>query len=160
VILRDPQTNVYVLGATRPLEGFDDLLLLKYDPDGCLLWSATYDSPDHNADEPAQMLVDGVGNIYVAAYSYSSNGVPYTLTLKYDNQGALKWAARYEALEHCSRGSKIAFDTSGNLKVSFLPCSTAAVAVVTYDLDGRQLGVDFYASPWAIEPHGWVVDQD
>ncbi len=157
-ILLDAQTNVYVLGSRSSLNGFPDILLLKHDPDGHVLWSAIYDSPEHSADGPGQMLLDGAGHIYVTGYSYSGDS-RHALTLKYDGDGSLLWADRYESLATCGSGSQIRFDASGNLRVSFRPCSSA-LAVVKYDTDGHQLALILHASNPPLWPSAWVVGQD
>jgi hypothetical protein len=81
-----------------------DILLVKYDATGDLLWQTRYNGPGNAGDSPVAMQVDETGNVYVTA---ESEGVESDLsdpcyvsavdyvTLKYDSNGNQVWATRF-----------------------------------------------------------------
>ena len=59
-----------------------DLITVKYDAAGKLLWTKTYDGLDGSEDEALGLLTDANGNVFVSGRSTSTNGAVYT-TVKY-----------------------------------------------------------------------------
>jgi hypothetical protein len=96
----DPAGNVYISGSNYKLFANgnpQDFLTWKLDANGNLLWRALYDPPDGTDDSPNGIGRDDAGNLYVVGRSYSYNlQVAYSTTLKYDSDGHLLWARRYE----------------------------------------------------------------
>ena len=109
-VVTDASGNVMVLALTGALplgscpNPVNDVLLLKYDTNGELLWTRTYDSGDCNGDQiarqsfstrnsqvPGQLAVDAFGNIYVAGAT--SRAKVGALILKFRADGTLAWAA-------------------------------------------------------------------
>ena len=69
-----------------------DYLVLKYDPDGTLLWTQSYDGPGGDDDFASDIAVDSAGNVYVTGI------VPTTVqfgraigTIKLDPNGVFQW---------------------------------------------------------------------
>ena len=87
----DGQGDIYVLGETNSFgAGSDDVLVLKYSPDGDVLWAKTWGTPV--GESPAGFaLVDGgllvVGDTYVSDARRDD-----VFFLKYDLDGNLLWA--------------------------------------------------------------------
>ena len=54
--------NVYIAGRATTTEGLLDTLLVKYSPDGDLLWYRTYDTADGERDAAYSVVVDEVHN--------------------------------------------------------------------------------------------------
>jgi uncharacterized delta-60 repeat protein len=73
-----------------------DIVTLKYDPHGKLVWESRYNGAGSDEDVPTAMTVDRQGNIYVTGYSYGSDTNYDFLTLKYDPHGNIIWEARYD----------------------------------------------------------------
>lgn len=109
-IVTDNSGNVIVLALTGPLpygscrNPVGDVLLLKYDANGELLWTRNYDSGDcngvpfarqsfspRNNQVPARLAVDAFGNIYVAGAT--TRATVGALILKFMADGTLAWAA-------------------------------------------------------------------
>ena len=84
----DDTGNVYVAGWSEP--GSDDrcdVLLLKIDSLGHLVWARTYDSVTASDAER-----DTSGNIYVAGVTNGRIGGAQICLLKYRPNGDLEWA--------------------------------------------------------------------
>ena len=65
-MLDDPG-NVYV-GTTGTGVPPSELLVLKYNPTGTLLWVRAYDSPGAASETLNDMAVDSSGNVYLTGY--------------------------------------------------------------------------------------------
>ena len=91
-LLIDSEGNTYISG-----HDYTQFLTWKVDPNGQVLWRAAYDPPNQTFDTANAIGRDGAGNIYVAGRSYDTAiGAAYSTTLKYDPDGHLLWARRYE----------------------------------------------------------------
>jgi hypothetical protein len=94
----DPQGNVITVGYGDVGYYSYDCIVLKYDPDGNLLWARNWNSPYRNSEYGYAVVTDPAGNIYVAGNTYTS----YYATredffiLKYSPNGALQWARLYD----------------------------------------------------------------
>jgi len=80
---------VYVVGYTDSFgAGGEDVLLLKYDASGNVIWSRTWVGSED--DHASALCLDKQGNIYVAGGTYSFGaGHQDALILKYDAEGTL-----------------------------------------------------------------------
>ncbi len=101
----DRSGNVYVTGYTYPpWSSTCDITTVKYDGNGLYEWAKHYASPwDGVDDKPVAIAVDRFGGVYVAGYSpglkYQGSKIMKTgrdfVLIKYDGNGNLKWAKRY-----------------------------------------------------------------
>ena len=127
----DLQGNVYVTGGSYGQGMKRDYKTVKVDPQGTLVWSATYDGPAHDMDHPTDIAVDDSGNVYVTGSSYSSPSNQDYATVKYSPSGIQLWEARYEN----SAGTvplSLSVDRSHNVYVGGFP------GIVKYDATGAQ----------------------
>ncbi|HOI96616.1 MAG TPA: SBBP repeat-containing protein [Syntrophobacter fumaroxidans] len=116
-IALDGSGNVYVTGFYDTDTGHYDVVTLKYDADGVLVWEKRYnDNPGQESDLGYALAVDGSGNVHVVATKALSEKSCY-LTLKYDTDGNVQWIRR-----HCCTSdypeADIALDPSGNVYVA------------------------------------------
>lgn len=93
-ITQDEFGNIIVVGQSQSDSSGADIITLKYDPDGQLLWSARYDGPAHATDVAFAVAVDSLSNIVVCGASASLGTDQDYITLKYSPQGDLLWEAR------------------------------------------------------------------
>jgi len=103
----DSSGNVYVTGWTwntnrLPVDAYDvrpeDLLTLKFDADGKLIWDSTYHVPEDLREGGSAIAVDQSGNVYVTGWAETLSPQGSTnaaLLLKYDRDGRLLWSSRY-----------------------------------------------------------------
>lgn len=105
--------NVYVTGTSSGAS--DDIVTLKYDSNGTLLWEARYDSGWN--DRASAFAVDSVGNSYIAGMTYAG-GAPSTITMKYDSSGNRLWEKTYSGSASETLPSALAIDGSGNVYVA------------------------------------------
>ncbi len=150
----DKNGNVYVAGTERSVLGSSgsNILTLKYDSSGNLLWFRQHVSPDPSARNyyGVSIAVDGGGNVYVSGDSEQTNPFEdnYYLTLKYDASGTLLWSRAYSAYIGYSSG--IALDAQGNSYVTGDfgdPDVSRKVATIKYDPSGNLVWTKNYFNP-------------
>ncbi|MCH7904229.1 MAG: SBBP repeat-containing protein [Armatimonadetes bacterium] len=137
----DSAGNVYVTGGTGSYPG-RDYATLKYDTDGNLLWARRYAGSGGAWDIASHIAVDSAGNVYVTGESTGSGTDLDYATLKYDPDGNLLWASRYNRADYADRASALAVDNAGNVYViglTWAPDKGWDYATVKYDSNGNQL---------------------
>ncbi|MBZ0206239.1 MAG: S8 family serine peptidase [Flavobacteriales bacterium] len=95
-VATDNYGNAFIAAATTSVNGMQDIVVLKYDEEGDLVWHSTWDGVSNLIDAPTSIKLDPAGNIYVAGITYSTfNNVDYVL-LKFDASGNLLWHSNYD----------------------------------------------------------------
>jgi len=94
-LVLDAQNNIIVLGYTEVDFDDYDTLLLKYDPAGNLIWSATQGGDGAGVDFPRDLAIDAQGNLYVVGTEQPFAGVDFCVTASYDGDGNLRWKELY-----------------------------------------------------------------
>jgi Beta-propeller repeat len=131
----DSSGNIYVAayGSTQPNTLF--CATIKYNAAGEQQWVAEYHGGG-GADEPAAVVVDNAGNVYVTGTTQICPGSDY-LTLKYNSAGQEQWVARYYGpQEHLDAAKAIDVDNSGNVYVTGR--SFSDYATIKYNVVGQQ----------------------
>jgi hypothetical protein len=127
-------TNIYA-GRKYVSRGYSDVLLLKYDPNGNLLWVQT--AGGNYVDGGSSVTVDAAGNAYLLAYTRSTNavfgnaaaGMTYTFAVqgqytdqdiivaKYAPSGYVVWARQFGG-GGLDGGTGIVLDNGGNIYIT------------------------------------------
>ncbi len=113
----DPSGNVYIAGDAW--NESIDYCVVKYDPDGNLLWSAFYDGQVYNDTDIAQYVkVDDQGNVFITGYNQISSNLTDIVTVKYNSDGIFQWDRSYGNPDYRSNNAYyLETDESGNLYV-------------------------------------------
>ncbi len=139
----DDSGNVIVTGYSNGIGTLNrsDFATLKYSPDGDLKWVERYNSLSDFRAIANAVVVDRYGNVYVTGEADSI--YQDFATIKYNNNGVLQWAARYNGPEQNNDVPySIALDSSGNVLVA--GTSYYNFTTVKYNTDGTELWVDRY----------------
>jgi len=138
----DGSGNIYVTGTTNNFgAGSYDLILLKYNADGSLLWQKTWGGSDW--DFGYGVAVDGSGNIYVTGRTENFGaGNDDLVLLKYSADGSLLWQKTWGG-SNTDWSWGVAVDGSGNIYVTGRTKSFGAgssdLILLKYSADGSLL---------------------
>ena len=150
-VATDSKDYIYVTGFVDTVDRDVDILTLKYDEFGKLLWQERYNGPGNDVDRGVDIAVDDKGNVYVTGESDNGKGNGETrlagldfVTIKYDASGNQIWAKRYNGPDDGEdRPVRLKVDNNGVyvLGKSWGHDKTGKVgfdyALVKYDLEGK-----------------------
>lgn len=135
----DPQGNVYIAGVSNNVTGVD-ATLLKYSSAGALLWAQHYIGPGGGTDEFNSVDLDNAGNIYVTGSTFSDSTLKIDcITAKYNNNGVLQWAVKYNRNNFDDIGFFVKTDNNGNVYLAGRSDSTGNLKgflVIKYNSSG------------------------
>jgi len=128
-ILFDSKGFIYVMGTASISATYLDFLVIKYNPNGDTVWIRTFDGMNDNVDDATDMVIDKNDNVYLTGllsrFGTSDNG-----TIKYDENGNLKWKKKFSDFS----GRSILLD-SGFLYVG--GASNYDISILKYDTIGN-----------------------
>lgn len=137
----DQDNNVIVAGATFNTLSNYDFVIIKYDTDGNLIWTQTFNGSGNNYDVPTAVTTDINNNIFVIGASMGGTSLTDYLTLKLDYSGNVIWNSSYNYANLYEIPTGIVIDDSGNIFVSGASASSFNnwdYAIVEYDSNGTQ----------------------
>lgn len=157
-IVTDAAGDSYVTGTVNTDTNDYDIVTLKYDNTGALIWTRDYNSSDNNDDQAVAITLDSSGNIYVLGRTYNGSEYNYVV-LEYAGDGTYIWGNRYLNPGYDDTPKVIAVDDSGDIYVTGSSCSltgggcdyltvkfqsgnTSIPWVKTYDAGGQDRAVD------------------
>ncbi len=79
----DSANNSYVTGYSPATNGTNDIVTIKYDPNGNMVWLQRYSSPGGGNAAGNAIAVDNNGNVYVTGYDTTAAGGTEIVTIKY-----------------------------------------------------------------------------
>lgn len=147
-IFLDNAGNVYVTGTSR--RGSINIATVKFNAAGILQWDAHFDGPALSVDEPAKVVVDGSGNVYVAGNSRGTNTDDDIVTIKYNSAGVEQWAMRYTSASNFPDDAQdMGIDAAGNVYVtgSTNVSGNNNFVTIKYNHSGQQEWIAFYDGP-------------
>lgn len=136
-VATDSAGNIYIAGSTTSFgAGGQDVLLLKYDSSGNLIWAKTWGGP--NNDSGNAVLVGNDGSVYVVGQTQSYGAGWYdVLVLKFDSFGTLQWSRTWGGGSF-DVGYDLSFDQSGNLAIVAESYSFGnSIVLLTLSSDGN-----------------------
>lgn len=87
----DTDNNVYVTGYSTNLDGYTDIVTLKYNASGDELWAKSEDGPANLNAQGLAIAVGPSGNVYTTGFITTANGTDIAV-LKYNAAGSLQWS--------------------------------------------------------------------
>ncbi len=113
----DKSGNVYVVGYTSSFgAGGNDVLLLKFDPSGNLIWQRTWGGASEDLGQG--IAIDSSGNIYLTGFTYSTpSAQPNAILLRFNSTGNLVWQRTW-GRSSGNLGQGVAVDSGGNVYVT------------------------------------------
>lgn len=91
----DASNNVYITGRSLSSTNGYDIVTIKYNSAGTVLWTSVYNGPGSSNDEGTCIAMDGTTNLYVGGITTRSPSTGYDyVTIKYNvTTGALTWSS-------------------------------------------------------------------
>jgi hypothetical protein len=111
----------YVTGYSRITYNNNDILTVKYDPAGDVVWVNRYNGPLSVADQAYKVKVDDLGNVYVVGFVDGGGGLGARdyCTIKYNSSGTQEWLARYNGPDNRDDEARlVGVDDLGNVYVT------------------------------------------
>ena len=136
---------IYLCGSTMSYsEGGLDIILLKYDTDGNLIWYKTWGGQN---DEGSYEIVAYNNYLYICGYTTSYGAGSYDgILLKYDTDGNLIWYKSYGGEGYDDFAGITAYDNY--IYVTGQRDSYASMTLLKYDTDGNII----FEKSWSEEP--------
>ncbi|MBI3195343.1 MAG: T9SS type A sorting domain-containing protein [Ignavibacteriae bacterium] len=91
----DTSHNVYVTGTSATTSNGLNIVTVKYDSNGIILWTKSYNGSGNGEDVPVAIAVNDSQHVYVSGYSVGAGTSYDYITIKYDSLGNEVWAKRY-----------------------------------------------------------------
>jgi uncharacterized delta-60 repeat protein len=111
----DSAGYIYAAGANGTTYPSFDVLLVKFNPAGEVIWNRSYDSGLY--DGAWSLEIDSEDNIYVGGQTYTTSDA--ILLLKYNSSGDLQWSTTFDdSLNQVGRD--LVLDSSNNIYVTGL----------------------------------------
>jgi len=140
----DGNGNVYVTGSEYKSDRErSNIWVRKYDTDGDVIWTRSYNGPANDYDEGCGIAVDGSGNVYVTGSAAVSLEHDDIWVRKYNSEGDELWTQTHnDTANRLDEGSGIAVDGNGNVYVTgyeYVNGQDWNIWVRKYDSDGNEL---------------------
>jgi Beta-propeller repeat len=116
-------------------------------------WVQTYNGPGNGLDIAFSVVVDNLGNVYVAGNSPGATSANDITTIKYNSAGQQQWVQRYNGPGNSDDGTNgtnaIAVDKSSNVYVAGWSAGTdnTDYVVIKYNSNGDQQWAQRYNGP-------------
>ncbi|MFA5012293.1 MAG: SBBP repeat-containing protein [Ignavibacteria bacterium] len=115
----DSKNNVIITGFADNSNTARDIVTIKYNPDGNVIWLRIYDDGVNDFDVGYEMALDKYDNIYIAGLSIK----PYTdanmVVVKYDSTGTEKWSRIYNGTaNNADEAFSITLDNNGSVIIA------------------------------------------
>lgn len=96
IAITESSGSIYTTGYTNNYNEDRNFCTIKYDGAGNIVWQKTFNGPDSDTDEPADIAADGSGNVYVAGRSKNANNDYDMFVIKYNSNGDTIWTENYD----------------------------------------------------------------
>ncbi|MBS1514791.1 MAG: SBBP repeat-containing protein [Bacteroidetes bacterium] len=147
----DGSGNVYVSGFSNSATTGLDIVTIKYNSAGAQQWTVRYNGTANSFDEPAKVLTDAAGNVYVFGQTAMTGSLTDLIVIKYNSAGTELWKATYNgATNQDEVAASMAIDGTGNVYVlgkTRVDVFSTAFVTVKYNAAGTREWAKTYAGP-------------
>ena len=160
----DSTGNVLVTGSSHSPATLDDIVLLRYKPDGTLRWVSRYNFPYDHDDDPVDLAIDGAGNSYVAATIVRPVSSYDIALLKFDSLGGQRWVRFYNGtgggIDQAKAVLLNRYDSLYVVGNSYSGPTGTDIVLLKYDTAGTQAWVSRYSGGGSNsdQPTGLAID--
>ncbi len=113
----DNNGNIYLAGFVTNTSMGKDIIVIKYDANGNLMWSEVFDEGTVGDAYGTKLALNSSNDLYIVGKSVSNSS--FILTMKMNSSGQLLWEKQYTALFNSSSYSPdISINSNGDVYVS------------------------------------------
>jgi hypothetical protein len=145
--------NVYLTGFVTTVNSGRDLVTIKYNRNGVLIWEKRYNGQVNGDDAGNALTIDLSENVFVTGFvTTSANNNTDFITIKYNSAGDSLWTKYYSGPGNESDiANHIAIDNSGSCYISGQSHSGTGGVVfetvtIKYDISGNQNWISHYSN--------------
>jgi hypothetical protein len=118
-LLRDANGDLFVIGNTVASANDSDWIVLKYDDNGALLWTFTWDGPFHGVDRLYDAAMDAAGNLVLVGSGKADSSNVDLSVVRVTASGVLDWEYLYDGgVGRSDEGSSVAIGEDGSAYVT------------------------------------------
>jgi uncharacterized protein YqkB len=99
-MITDKAGNIYVTGYCEFLPYGKEIVTIKYNSSGKLIWSVKYS--DGKRSIPNAITIDNSGNVYITGDDFSTETYHDFITIKYNPYGKVIWVEKYSEANYYS----------------------------------------------------------
>ncbi|MBI5866455.1 MAG: SBBP repeat-containing protein [Planctomycetes bacterium] len=153
-LARDSFGNIYIGARTRITYAQHELMMLKYDTNGTLLYRRAQTGPDGGEAYPEDIAVDSADSVVMTGWTQSNLGGAHWTTVKYDAAGNQLWVRNLldTVGDWNVPMAGVQFDASDNVFVGGYATGgggDADLSVIEYDPDGTMVWQGWFAGSGA-----------
>lgn len=142
-IVRDNLGNLIVCGFSTSQDFGTDPLVVKFDPNGNLLWSARYTGNVQGNNEALDIAVDSNNDIYITGNVWGAGSYYDIFTVKFSASGQQLWSKTFNgSLNGWDEAGAITIDSNDNIYITGAAAAldlTYDLVVIKYDSQGNEL---------------------
>ena len=157
----DNNDNYYLTGFTGQGYSSYDYITQKYDKNGNLLWTTTYNGTNNLTDEAIAVNLDDSNNVYITGSSNSITnnqfGSPDWLTIKYSQTNITQVEMTISEPKHFLLKQNYPNPFNPTTEIQFYVPEKSDVNIVVYDMLGRKVRTLFVGQ---VEPGTHTVQWD
>lgn len=162
VLKMDTYGDLIVAGNMMNGANGKDVLLIKYDTTGAIIWLRTYNGANSKDDELRDFTLDNNGNIYITGYTTIDSVDADILTLKFNSDGDLKWVNTYNGtVNRIDRAQSMDIEGNHSLYITGMTSIDTAghnrVIAMKIDSAGNSLWTYVYPSDSVVRAEGQKV---
>ncbi|MEO8446838.1 MAG: SBBP repeat-containing protein [bacterium] len=137
-MILDGAGNIYITGAGQLTGSWEDIITIKYDPAGTLLWNANYTGAGNNPDAAFDIAINNAGNVFVTGRSYGGATVEDFVTIKYSQTTSIQLISgiipdRFDLAQNYPNPFNPSTSINFNLPL------TSQISLKLYDVSGKEI---------------------
>ncbi|MCB0729022.1 MAG: SBBP repeat-containing protein, partial [Ignavibacteriae bacterium] len=139
-----------VSGTSFNLNTLFDIVTIRYDPEGNIVWNKMYNGSSNRNEFIGDMAIDDSGNVFISGSSFVQGEGDNFLLIKYSNNGDQLWTADYNGPSGANDNiTSLTLDNNGNAVISgssVAPGTGIDFATLKYSGSGQELWLRRYSS--------------
>lgn len=135
--------TVFIIATSMTKDSNTDLVTMRYDPTGVLLWVKSYSQTATSSEKAKSIEVRENGDVFVSGNTSDDNTVSHYCLVKYDKDGNEYWHKVYEDKPgEAEFLSEMKIDPDGNVLLAGTKFNEPSLGLANTDFVIRKIGSD------------------